>query len=254
MSAPAITQRPSPNFDARQCAISHIILHYTDMPDCEAALARLCDASAKVSAHYLIRRDGHIFALVDEAERAWHAGVSFWQGETDMNSASIGIELDHDGHKESEMAAFPAPQMAALMSLLKDIVARHALDPRHVLGHSDIAPGRKIDPGEAFDWKALEAAGFGVWPGDIDVPDLPDLIEGSTHDKGDKAVAPLQKALAAIGYQIAADGVYGDTTAKVISAFQRHFRPSQIDGIADAQTQTLVYAICRSVARSQFQS
>ena len=105
MSGLAIERHPSPNFDNRACAISHIILHYTDMADCDAALARLCDAAAKVSAHYLIRRDGHIFQLVDEGARAWHAGVSFWRGETDMNSASIGIELDHDGHKDGAMAA-----------------------------------------------------------------------------------------------------------------------------------------------------
>ena len=118
MSGLTLERRPSSNFDSRACAISHIILHYTDMDDCEAALARLCDPAAKVSAHYLIRRDGHIFQLVDEADRAWHAGVSFWQGETDMNSASIGIELDHDGHKEAQMAAFPDAQMAALIALL----------------------------------------------------------------------------------------------------------------------------------------
>ena len=241
-----LTQHPSPNFDKRNAAISHIILHYTDMAGCDAALARLCDPAAKVSAHYLIRRDGHIFQLVDEADRAWHAGVSFWQGAADINAASIGIELDHMGHDEDgAMAPFPEAQMAALIALLQDIVARHRLDPRHVLGHSDIAPGRKIDPGEAFDWAALHKAGFGIWPENVKIEDVPPLALGSSVEKGDKAVAPLQKALAAIGYRINADGVYGAETAAVVTAFQRHFRPRHIDGTADAETQTLVYAVCR---------
>ena len=243
-------QIPSPNFDARApigqaAAVSHIILHYTDMPDAQAALDRLCDPQAKVSAHYLIRRDGQVFQLVDEADRAWHAGVSFWSGEADMNSASIGIELDHDGHENGTMTAFPKVQIQALIALLEDIVVRHDIDPRHILGHSDIAPGRKIDPGEAFDWAALAAAGFGLWLDNVKIETVPPLAEGSAHDKGDKAVMPLQKALAAFGYQISADGVYGAQTKAVITAFQRHFRPTKIDGIADAETQTLVYAYCR---------
>ena len=236
-----MARRPSPNFDNRACAISHIILHYTDMADCDAALARLCDPAAKVSAHYLIRRDGHIFQLVDEAERAWHAGVSFWQGETDMNSASIGIELDHAGHKDGAMAAFPQTQMAALITLLQEVTARHDIAPQNILGHSDIAPGRKIDPGEAFDWAALHQAGFGLWVEEVKIEDVPTLSLGNE----DKAVAPLQKALAAIGYHIAADGVYGPQTQAVIPAFQRHFRPRHVDGMADAETQTLVYEVCR---------
>jgi N-acetyl-anhydromuramyl-L-alanine amidase AmpD len=236
-----IVHMPSPNFDARDCAISHIILHYTDMPDADAALARLCDPTAKVSAHYLIRRDGQAVQLVDEAARAWHAGVSYWRGQTDMNAASIGIELDHDGHDAAgNMAAFPAAQMRALIALVADIVARHALDPRHILGHSDIAPGRKIDPGEAFDWAALARAGFGFWLDDIKIEDVPTLASGSTE----KAVAPLQKALAAFGYRIVADGHFGPQTQAVITAFQRHFRPAKITGTADAETQSLIYEYC----------
>jgi len=241
VSGLVIKRHPSPNFDKRACAISQIILHYTDMSDCDAALARLCDAAAKVSAHYLIRRDGHIFHLVDEAARAWHAGVSYWRGEADINSASIGIELDHDGHKDGKMDAFPEVQMAALITLLQEVTAQHAIAPQNILGHSDIAPGRKIDPGEAFDWAALHKAGFGLWVDNVKTEDVLPLATGSE----DKAVVPLQKALAAIGYQITADGRYGPQTRAVISAFQRHFRPAKIDGIADAETQTLVYAICR---------
>jgi len=238
----SVERHPSPNFDARTLKPTHIVLHYTDMADCAAALARLCDPAAKVSAHYLIRQDGHIFQLVDEEKRAWHAGVSYWRGETDMNSASIGIELDHAGHApDGSMAGFPAAQMAALVGLLQEIVARHDIAPQNILGHSDIAPGRKIDPGEAFDWAALHKAGFGLWVANATIQDVPPLALGSE----DKAVAPLQKALAAIGYQIAADGVYGPQTQAVITAFQRRFRPRQIDGTADAETQTLVYEICR---------
>jgi N-acetylmuramoyl-L-alanine amidase len=243
VSGLAIERHPSPNFDNRACAISYIILHYTDMADCDAALARLCDVAAKVSAHYLIRRDGHIFQLVDEAARAWHAGVSFWQGETDMNSASIGIELDHVRHKDGAMAAFPEVQMAALISLLQEVTARHAIAPQNILGHSDVAPGRKIDPGEEFDWAALHQAGFGLWVDNVKTEDVPPL----SLESEDKAVAPLQKALAALGYLINVDGVYGPQTQTVITAFQRHFRPAKIDGIADAETQTLVYALCRLV-------
>ncbi len=243
----SITDKLSPNFDARACAISHIILHYTDMPDAQVALARLCDEQAKVSAHYLIRRDGHIFKLVDERARAWHAGVSYWCGESDMNSASIGIELDHDGHDASgEMAAFPAAQMQALIALMEDVTARHNIDRRNILGHSDIAPGRKTDPGEAFDWAALAAAGFGLYLDDVKIEDVAPLAVGST----DKAVAPLQKALAAFGYQIIADGTYGAQTQAVITAFQRHFRASKVDGVADAQTQSLIYAYCRAALKS----
>lgn len=244
---PAITQHPSPNFDARQCAISHIILHYTDMADCDAALARLCDEASKVSAHYLICRNGSVVQLVDEAARAWHAGVSFWRGESDMNSASIGIELDHDGPNEAgAMAAFPTAQMAALAGLLADITARHKFDPQNILGHSDIAPGRKSDPGEAFDWAALHRAGFGLWLDNVSIEDVPPLALGSS----DKAVQPLQKALAAFGYQITADGHYGAATKAVIAAFQRHFRASKVDGVADAETQSLIYAYCRAALKA----
>lgn len=242
-----VSQNPSPNFDARGCSVSHIILHYTDMPDAQAALARLCDGEAKVSAHYLIRRDGHVFQMVDESKRAWHAGVSFWRGEADMNSASIGIELDHEGHNErGEIAAFPEAQMQALIALLDDVTARHAIDRHNILGHSDIAPGRKIDPGEAFDWAALAAAGFGLWLHDVKIENVQALANEST----DKAVAPLQKALAAFGYQIEATGVYDAQTQAVVIAFQRHFRPTKIDGIADAETQTLIYAYCRAELRA----
>lgn len=237
-----IIRQASPNHDTRACPISHIILHYTDMTDPAAALARLCDAEAKVSAHYFIHRTGEIVQLVDDEKRAWHAGVSYWRGETDMNSASLGIELDHDGYAaDGTMAEFPAVQMKALYALLEQLCARHNIPRVNVLGHSDVAPTRKIDPGEAFDWGALYQAGFGLWLDEVKTENVPPLDMGSA----DKAVAPLQKALVAFGYQIAVTGVYDTQTQAVIIAFQRHFRARQIDGIADAETQSLIYGLCR---------
>ena len=243
----SITARPSPNFNNRadDQHISMLVLHYTNMADAEAALARLCDPTSEVSAHYLISCDGEIFALVDEVHRAWHAGVSAWQGETDINSCSIGIELDHIGHDigpDITMAPYPAVQMDALIELAGDIVARHAIRPDRVLGHSDIAPGRKIDPGEAFDWASLARAGIGLWPDDTLPEDVPTLTNGDTGP----AVAALQQALRAYGYALAHDGRFGPHMEAVIRSFQQHFRPSRVDGAADGETQTRVYAVCRA--------
>lgn len=242
-----LTKRPSPNFNARAAGtdISMLVLHYTNMADAEAALTRLCDPASEVSAHYLIARNGEVFALVDEAARAWHAGVSAWQGVGDINSASIGIELDHPGHAANgAMDAYPPAQMAALVDVSKDIIARHNIAPDRVLGHSDVAPGRKIDPGEALDWAALAREGVGLWPEAAQPEDVATLKPGDATP----AVAALQQALRAYGYDIAHDGVFGAQMSAVISAFQRHFRPSCVDGQADGETQTLVYAVCRAQA------
>ena len=242
-----LTARPSPNFNARAAGtdVSMLILHYTNMADTEAALARLCDPASEVSAHYLIARDGEVFALVDEAARAWHAGVSAWQGLRDINSASVGIELDHLGHDANgHMAAYPPAQMAALVDLSKAIIARHNIASDKVLGHSDVAPGRKIDPGEALDWAALAEAGVGLWPEAAEPEEVATLKSGDATPAG----AALQQALRAYGYDIAHDGVFGAQMMAVISAFQRHFRPSCVDGQADGETQTLVYAVCRAQA------
>tara|TARA_B110000971_G_C19938562_1_gene467607 strand:- start:37 stop:807 length:771 start_codon:yes stop_codon:yes gene_type:complete len=235
----------SPNHDARAKKPSHIVLHYTNMQSAQAALERMCDPGAKVSAHYLIHRDGQIVQMVEESRRAWHAGVAYWQGESDMNSASIGIELDHKGHDEQgHMTAFPEAQRQALYALLKDIIERNDLDPRHVIGHSDIAPGRKIDPGEAFDWAELHEAGFGLWLPNVKLETVADLP--SDEARAQTAIVPLQKALAAFGYLIEADGSYGEPMRAVVAAFQRHYRPSLVNGIADAETQSLIYAYCRA--------
>ncbi len=149
---------PSPNFNERKLPIALIVLHYTGMKDGPAALARMCDPDAQVSAHYMVEEDGRIFQLVDEARRAWHAGVSSWCGETDINSNSIGIEIVNGGH-DYGLPDFPAIQIDAVIELVKDIMARHGIGPEGVVGHSDIAPGRKQDPGEKFPWDRLAEAG-----------------------------------------------------------------------------------------------
>jgi N-acetylmuramoyl-L-alanine amidase len=155
-------QAPSPNFDRRLAPPDMIVLHYTGMVDGAAALARLTDPDARVSAHYLVEEDGRIFALVPEARRAWHAGRSFWAGKTDINGGSIGVEVVNPGH-EFGYRPFPPPQVAAVIDLLGDIRARWTVPDARILGHSDVAPDRKTDPGELFPWKSLAQAGHGLW-------------------------------------------------------------------------------------------
>lgn len=205
---------PSPNFDPRPRGVDMLVLHYTGMPTARDALERLCDPLAKVSAHYLIDEDGTTFALVPEDRRAWHAGVSFWAGATDINDRSVGIELVNPGH-DWGYRPFPEAQMAALERLARDVMGRHGIAPARVLGHSDIAPRRKQDPGELFDWPRLARAGIGLWP------------EAAAND------APLDEAtarerLSAFGYEV-------EDLAAAVAAFQRHFRPTRIDGTLDAE-------------------
>ena len=213
----------SPNFDDRppSTPVDMLVLHYTGMASGFIALDRLCSPKAKVSAHYLIDEDGDVAPLVDEDKRAWHAGVAFWRGETDINGRSIGIELVNPGH-EFGYRDFPAVQMAALEKLALDILARHPIQARNVVGHSDVAPARKTDPGERFDWAALAAAGIGLWPGSAKPIDA---------DEGQ-----VLEWLAAYGYDTA-DGV------QAITAFQRHFCPQTLDGRADAGTIGLLRAL-----------
>jgi N-acetylmuramoyl-L-alanine amidase len=207
--------RWSPNRDARPAGstVDTLILHYTGMPTAEDALARLGDPAAKVSAHYLIDEDGSIVQLVPEPERAWHAGVSVWRGETDLNARSIGIELVNPGH-EWGYRPFTEAQYRALIPLCLEILQRWPIPPPRVLAHSDVAPDRKQDPGELFDWQRLACAGIGVWP--EDGPGLPRSL--------DEVLAQL----AEIGYPNA-----GRAT---ITAFQRHFRPEHITGDSDPHT------------------
>ena len=190
-----MSEFPSPNFDERPCGapIDMLVIHYTGMPTAADALTRLCDADAHVSAHYMIDEDGTVLALVPEGKRAWHAGVSYWRGHTDINARSIGIELVNPGH-EFGYRAFPDAQMAALIELARDILNRHPIAPRNVVGHSDIAPRRKTDPGELFDWKRLAGEGIGLWPEDevafdADPDDIPAMLREFGYDASDFAVA-----------------------------------------------------------------
>lgn len=201
---------PSPNHDDRDGApVDMLVLHYTGMPTAAAALARLCDPAAKVSAHYTIDEEGIVYAHVPEARRAWHAGKSFWAGVTDVNARSVGIELVNPG-PEFGYRAFAAPQIAALKSLCPGILARHPIPPARVLGHSDVAPARKEDPGELFPWEELAHAGIGLWP---------QALESTL----------AADALARFGYDPQAP------MDKVITAFQRHYRPQAVNGIWDQE-------------------
>ena len=203
--------RPSPNFDVRAAPPDILLLHYTGMQSAEAALERLTDPIAKVSCHWLIEEDGTVHRLVAEARRAWHAGKSFWAGERDINSRAIGIELVNPGH-EWGYRPFPAAQMDALADLATGIVRRHAIPATRILAHSDVAPDRKQDPGELFDWAWLADRGIGLWP----AADAPVAA-------GDPAAL-----LVALGHEAA--------TADDIAAFQRRYRPARIDGTLDAET------------------
>jgi N-acetylmuramoyl-L-alanine amidase len=219
-----LAARPrSPNADERPpgCAVDTLILHYTGMPSAAAALARLCDPAARVSAHYLVDEDGTVVALVDEVRRAWHAGVSAWQDRTGLNDCSIGIELVNPGH-EWGYRAFPEAQYAACIELCRGLVARWPIAPRRVLGHSDIAPERKQDPGELFDWPRLAAAGIGLWP-----------EPGAGRPR---SVAQLQDELVRFGYPTPRHGRLDAATRCVLAAFQRHFRPEWVDGAPDRGT------------------
>jgi N-acetylmuramoyl-L-alanine amidase len=232
-----VKDRPSPNHDARPAGgiVDMLLLHYTGMTSGEAALARLTSPDAKVSAHYLIEEDGAIWRLVAEDRRAWHAGLSFWAGRRDMNAHSIGIELVNPGH-EWGYRPFPEPQMAALEDLARDIMTRHPIRPEFVLGHSDVAPQRKEDPGELFDWARLAQAGIGIWPDFGTEPgDIP------------QDAAAAQRRLSAIGYEVPQTGVLDDVTRAVVTAFQRHFRPARCDGALDRETLARIATLAAAV-------
>jgi N-acetylmuramoyl-L-alanine amidase len=239
VSEHAIIDHPSPNHDARaaETPIEMLVLHYTGMPNGAAALDRLCDPQAKVSAHYVIEEDGRIFRLVPEERRAWHAGVSCWRGHRDINGRSIGIELVNPGH-EFGYRDFAEAQMAALIALARDILARHPIAARNVVGHADVAPARKIDPGERFDWARLARAGIGLWPDT-------DAARASAQDERSGTIAEAQRLLAAYGYQTPLSGASDDETMAVVTAFQRHFRQTRIDGRFDGECLGLVKILLR---------
>ncbi len=234
--------RESANFDARpdDTRVSMLVLHYTGMTSADAAIERLCDPAAKVSAHYVIDEDGTTLALVPEERRAWHAGTAHWRGIDDVNGASIGIELVNPGHAFG-YRSFPDLQIRALVTLAHDILARHRIPARNVVGHSDVAPDRRKDPGELFDWQRLAATGIGVWPAHNPVRGETGL-RLTAGDAG-QAVIDLQAALVEFGYALQVDGGFGPATQAVVRAFQRHFRRDRIDGIADAESVQLVHTL-----------
>ena len=200
-----------------------LLLHYTGMASAAAARDVLCSAQSGVSCHYLVGEDGLITQMVGEEMRAWHAGASHWQGETDTNSRSIGIEIQNPGHTIG-YRDFPGVQMRAVAALCLDVLSRQDIAPQLVLAHSDVAPGRKVDPGERFDWGWLNRQGVGQWaePSPAD----PNLL-------GADELAELQQLLQTYGYGIAVTGIHDEPTRKVLDAFQRHFRPAKVDGLAD---------------------
>ena len=237
---------PNSNDRAGGRAPDLLIMHYTGMASAEAACRWLCDPASQVSCHYLVDDHGAVTQMVDENRRAWHAGVSSWEGTSDINSRSIGIEVHNPG-PEAGHPDFPPAQMAAVADLARDIVARHGIAAHHVLAHSDVAPGRKIDPGEKFDWKGLASAGVGLWAEAAGAADAPLLGPG---DAG-PAVATLKASLARFGYGIASGDDYDDQTRIVVSALQRHFRPGRVDGIADAETHGILAALLMACGRGQ---
>jgi len=224
---------PSPNHEPRKGVARPdiLLLHYTGMKTTQDALERLCDPGPRVSSHYLVFEDGRVHQLVPEARRAYHAGESSWEGTTDINSRSVGIEIGNQGH-DYVCPAFPDAQIERVIALCSDIVARWSIAPCRVLAHSDVAPNRKRDPGEAFPWRRLAEAGVGAFV-------EPASIEGGPvlrPDDHGAEVGRLQRMLAAYGYGVSESGSYDATTHEVVTAFQRHFRPARVDGIADVST------------------
>jgi N-acetylmuramoyl-L-alanine amidase len=218
-----IIDSPSPNFDERNLPITMLVLHYTGMADAASAIARLSDPEAKVSAHYLVAEDGQVLRMVAEEKRAWHAGRSWWRGVQDVNSASIGIEIVNPGH-EFGYRPFSEPQMDALVPLVADIVKRHNIRPAYVVGHSDIAPERKQDPGELFDWAKLARLGLAVGR------PARNLIDPLWTDGG------FLLALERFGYDVR-------KPQAAVTAFQRRFRPERMDGIIDGESRAILLGL-----------
>lgn len=251
--------KPSPNFDARTRPIDLVVLHYTGMQDAETALRRLTDPAPvagdypgpwqapdvlpdaplpRVSAHYVVGEGGEVYSLVAEEHRAWHAGASSWEGEGDVNARSVGIEIVNGGH-DFGLPDFPPAQIESLILLLQEIFARWPqLDARRVVAHSDIAPERKADPGEKFPWRRLAEAGVSIWPEHV-------AVQLSSDDP----ISDVQQQLALIGYDVKQSGAMDSQTKAALVAFQRRFRPANIDGVADDETRYLLMALARGVTR-----
>jgi len=250
----SVIDLPSPNFNERTAPPDLCLLHYTGMRTAEAAMARMCDRSAEVSAHYCVDEAGQVYRLVAEERRAWHAGVSFWKGETDLNGRSIGIEIVNPGH-EFGYSDFPVAQIDAVIGLLDDIRSRWDIAQSRILGHSDVAPERKIDPGEKFPWQALAQHGHGLWPDAFDqIEPEREAAMGPPLGVGDTGpgVFALQGALGKLGYNILPGGPFDAETATIVGAFQRHWHPEAIgtagEGLADARTRIRLMALLRHIS------
>lgn len=241
----ACTTRTAINFGERAAhlPIDMLVLHYTGMETGEAAVEWLCNAQSGVSCHYLVHEDGAILQMVPEALRAWHAGASSWQGERDTNSRSIGIEIVNPGH-EGGYPDFPDAQIGAVIALCEDILSRHAIPARNVLGHSDVAPGRKADPGEKFPWDRLHRHGVGHW-----VEPVGDRTTYLVPGQNAEEVAGLKALLVAYGYDLEITGEYDMATEQCVTAFQRHFRQATVNGIADAGTHATLENLLRTAGR-----
>ena len=230
------------NFNERRMPVDILLLHYTGMENGEKAQKWLCVPESQVSCHYLVYEDGRIVQMVAEDMRAWHAGAGTWQGRDDVNSRSIGIEIVNPGH-EFGYPDFPEIQIGAVAELCSDIVARRGIAARNVLAHSDIAPERKRDPGEKFPWQRLHEADVGHWV-------EPAPVSGGrflTHGDGGPPVKALQEMLSLYGYGIDCSGEFDHRTGLVVAAFQRHFRPEKVDGVADFSTVETLYRLLQAL-------
>lgn len=225
-----ITACASPNFDQRKHEIDMLVLHYTGMETGQAALDRMCDPDAKVSAHYMVWEDGRVVQLVGEDKRAWHAGVSNWQGDEDLNSRSIGVEIVNPGHEfpltDGTLKPYPQAQIEAVIELCGGILGRWPIVPSRIVAHSDIAPARKQDPGEHFPWAQLAAASIGVWP-QVGAPVLQD---GEPIKQTGDDMRHIQGDLAAIGYTLKVTGAFDAATVKAVIAFQRRWVQDAVTG------------------------
>ncbi|MEM7300116.1 MAG: N-acetylmuramoyl-L-alanine amidase [Pseudomonadota bacterium] len=238
---------PAVNFGERPAgsAVDMLLLHYTGMETADAALNWLCVAESQVSCHYFIFEDGEVLQLVGEEKRAWHAGRGIWEGNEDTNSRSIGIEIVNGGH-DYGLPPFPDVQIKAVIELSKDIISRHLIEPHRVLAHSDIAPGRKRDPGELFPWARLAEHGIGLWR------EPAPIRSGTFFQLGDEGqpVEAVQTMLALYGYGVPESGVFDEATQRVVAAFQRHFRPEKVDGVADPSTIETLHRLCAAKLES----
>jgi len=236
---------PSPNIEPRLRGLTPtiLVLHYTGLPSLARSLDVLSRADCRVSAHYVVDEDGRIIQMVAEEMRAWHAGVSSWHGETDINSASIGIEIQNPGHALG-YPDFPSAQMTAVAALCRDLASRHGIAPERVLAHSDVAPARKIDPGEKFDWPGLAAEGVGFWlpPVPVDTSD-----EGLELGADGPEIARARTLFARYGYGVGPAGAFDHDLAFVVRAFQLHFRPARVDSRLDRSTLATLERLVQSL-------